>query len=125
MKNDRLILSLVKAGRLTADLESGQVYLEGKPVGSQNKYGYVCFRHRVKGVQRILACQRVVWICDEQKLPPYGWICDHDDCNKANNARYNLEMVTQAVNCKRAHKNGCCDNIKRHNKRVNGKFVSN
>lgn len=124
MKNDRLILSLVKAGRLTADLESGQVYLDGKPKGWKHSTGYIRFEYTHRRRRRILVCQRVVWIFDERKLPPYGYPIDHDDCDKTNNARYNLEAVTQAVNVQRAHKNGCCDHTQRHNIRNStGKFI--
>lgn len=103
MKNDRLILSLLKAGRLTADLDTGQVYLDLNPVGKVNKYGYVCFRLTHKGVKRRIACHRVVWMCYMDRLPPYGWVIDHEDRNKANNKPYNLEAVTQATNVQRAY----------------------
>ena len=125
MKNDRLILSLVKAGRLTADLDTGQVYIDGKPRGFKHSSGYMRIELSHKGKTRYIRCHRCVWIFDEKRLPKYGWECDHDDCDKTNNARLNLEMVPPAVNCQRAHKNGCCDYIVRHNKRVNRKFVAN
>ena len=127
MKNDRLILSLVKAGILTADLETGQVYVNGQPRGWEHSTGYIRFEYYHRGKRRIITCQRVVWIFDEKKLPKYGWECDHDDCDKTNNKRTNLEMVPPAVNCRRAHRNGCCDNNPRNSNRCSttGKYSAN
>lgn len=104
MKNDRLILSLLKTGRLTADLDTGQVYLDNNPIGTKDKHDYVTFRYRHKGVRRIIACHRVVWMCFKDRLPPYGYPCDHGDGIKYNNLPYNLEMVTQATNIQRAYR---------------------
>lgn len=48
----------------------------------------------------------VVWEAFNWKIPEWLEI-DHKDCNKLNNALWNLELVTHQENMKRAYKNNC------------------
>lgn len=46
------------------------------------------------------------------KWPIPEWLeIDHKDCNKLNNALWNLELVTHSENMKRAYKNNCWNNF--------------
>lgn len=73
--------------------------------------------HRSK--QRRLMCHRIVWIiCNG--IPKHGMEVDHKCLPKSNNRISNLELVTGAVNTRRAYRNGHC---KPHNVRCGaGKF---
>ena len=42
---------------------------------------------------------------------PFGYEIDHKDCNKLNNALYNLELVTHSQNMHRAYHNNCFKNF--------------
>lgn len=125
MKNDRLILSLIKQGRLTANPETGQVYLDGKPKGWRKDNGYVVFAKFHNGKKRIIRCHRVVWMFVKNKMLPYGMEVNHVDGDKANNCSWNLEATTGAENVRHAHKSGLCtyrtDKLKDP---VTGQFIS-
>ena len=71
-----------------------------------HKTGYVIvsFNGRNKYLHRI------VWQAFVGDVPE-GYEIDHVDCNKMNNALYNLELVTHQENMKRAYHNDCFTNF--------------
>ena len=52
----------------------------------------------------------IVWSAFMGEIPE-GYEIDHIDCNKLNNALYNLELVTHSENMQRAYKNNCWKNM--------------
>ncbi len=124
--NDRLIKSLIDSGRLTADLETGLVYLDGKQKGWIHSTGYLVFSYHHNGKRRIIRCHRVVWIAGTGKITPNEWEVDHlKGIDKTDNRFAKLEAVPGAVNCRRAWDNGLCSTKNNHMVRDpgSGKFV--
>jgi hypothetical protein len=52
----------------------------------------------------------IIWKAFMGEIPD-GYEIDHKDCNKTNNALYNLELVTHSENMRRAYYNGCFTNF--------------
>lgn len=124
MKNDRLILSLLKSGRLTVEPKTGLVFLDGRRKGWVKSTGYVVFEYTSRGRRRIISCHRVVWIA-ANGIPGHDMEVDHVDGDKTDNRLAKLELVTGATNVRRAYANGLCSTKTNHNYRDpwSGKFV--
>lgn len=71
-----------------------------------HKTGYVYIN--INGSFELL--HRVIYIAFVG-LIPNGFELDHKNCNKLNNALYNLELVTHSENMRRAYRNGCFTNF--------------
>lgn len=115
MKNDRLIMKLIKEGRLTADLGKGLVFLDGKQKGWKIPSGYLVFKFRQYKKRRVIRCHRVVWMVGTGKLPHPEWEVDHLlGIDKTDNRFKKLELIPGCVNVRRAWDNGLCSSGNNH-----------
>ena len=71
-----------------------------------HKTGYVAVSFNGK----LQLAHRMVWQAFKGSIPE-GYELDHIDCNKLNNALYNLDLVTHSENMRRAYANGCFTNF--------------
>src|SRR5690625_3773979 len=91
---DPEILRQLKAGILTTNPDTGQVYRHGKEAGRPQSTGYL--QVHIGNGRRALA-HRIVWM-DANGPIPDGYQMNHINHQRTDNRLTNLELVTRAEN---------------------------
>ncbi len=114
----RVILLLIRADRIAADFEKGEIWKERKPFGrwageriklstrtqrEAGSSGSIVLTHRYvvicdSGRRREISISRLLWMVYHEKVVPNGYDIDHADGDPENNAIANLSPVKLAIN---------------------------
>lgn len=105
MKNDNIILEVIKRGFVTVDFKRGIVYSNrpsskwcGKKIGfDDGRDGYRVTTLCLDGSRRRIRLHRLIWIA-KFGLPAIGLQVDHKNRNKSDNRLSNLRLVTNKEN---------------------------
>lgn len=102
-KNDPHALTAIASGRLTADPDTGHVYLDGDITGAARPDGYITVSvPRLGGRGRVsVMAHRIVWMCNHAPIRP-GFIVNHRNGMRWDNRLANLDMTTTTGNARHA-----------------------
>lgn len=93
------IKSCIDSNILDADLETGEVFNNGKPFKTISCRGYLVASVRLNRIKKQIKAHQVVWIVSGGKNIK-GKILDHKNRNKIDNRLCNLGLVSQIENAK-------------------------
>lgn len=102
-KNDPHVLTAIARGRITADPDTGHVYLDGAVTGRARPDGYITVQvPRMLGRSTVtIVAHRIVWMCHNGTIQP-GFIVNHRNGMRWDNRLANLDMTTATGNARHA-----------------------
>jgi len=121
-RKDRFFWRKLKSGYYKVDRRGNIRNRRGKILGTVNSRGYVTIGCKDdNGKLLVFQAHRLVWMAFKGRIPD-GFVPNHKDGDKTNNAIKNLELVTHSDNNKHAFDTGL-HKIKRGEARVNAVFT--